>query len=84
MRKPNVKMMLAVASAAALVAACGGNNDDPVVVIPVDPSTQTGQSVQKTLDYITGLIAGNSENSDEVNVNAITLAVDETAEPSAI
>ena len=83
MRKPNVKMMLAVVSAAALVAACGGN-DDPVVVTPVDPSTQTGQSVQKTLDYITGLIAGNSENSDEVNVNAITLAADDTAEPSAI
>ncbi len=82
MRKPNVKMMLAVASAAALVAACG-SNDDPVVA-PVDPSTQTGQSVQKTLDYITGLIAGNSENSDEVDVNAITLAVDDTAEPSAI
>lgn len=82
MRKPNVKMMLAAASAAALVAACG-SNDDPVVA-PVDPSTQTGQSVQKTLDYITGLIAGNSENSDEVDVNAITLAVDDAAEPSAI
>ncbi len=82
MRKPNVKMMLAVASAAALVAACGGV-DDPVVA-PVDPSTQTGQSVQKTLDYITSQIANNGENSDEVNVNAITLAVDDTAEPSAI
>ena len=80
----NLKMMLAVASAAALVAACGGNNDDPVVVTPVDPATQTGQSVQKTLDYITSLIAGNSENSDAVDVNAITLAVDDTAEPSAI
>ena len=83
MKKPNVKMLLAVVSAAALVAACGGN-DDTVVVTPVDPSTQTGQSVQKTLDYITGLIAGNSENSDAVDVNAITLAVDDTAEPSAI
>ena len=82
MRKPNVKMMLAAASAAVLVAACG-SNDDPVVA-PVDPSTQTGQSVQKTLDYITGLIAGNSENSDQVDVNAITLAVDDAAEPSAI
>ena len=81
MRKPNVKMMLAVVSAAALVAACGGLNDDPVVV--VDPATQTGQSVQKTLDYITSLFA-TSENSDAVDVNAITLAVDDTAEPSAI
>ena len=82
MRKPNVKMLLAAASAAALVAACGGG-DDPVVA-PVDPATQTGQSVQKTIDYITSVIASNGENSDAVDVNAITLAVDDTAEPSAI
>lgn len=82
MRKPNVKMLLAAASAAALVAACGGVNDDPVAV--VDPATQTGQSVQKTIDYITSLIASNGENSDAVDVNAITLAVDDTAEPSAL
>ena len=79
MRKPNVKMTLAVVSAAALVAACGGLNDDQVI----DPATQTGQSVQKTIDYITSLFA-TSENSDAVDVNAITLAVDDTAEPSAI
>ena len=83
MHKSNLKMMLAVASAAALVAACGGNNDDPVVA-PVDPSTQTGQSVQKTLDYITSLVAGSDENSDAVDISGITLAVDDTAEPSAI
>ena len=82
MKKPNVKMMLAVATAVALVAACGGVNDDPVAV--VDPATQTGQSVQKTLDYITSVIANNGETSDAVDVNAITLAVDDTAEPSAI
>ena len=82
MTKPNVKMMLAVAAAVALVAACGGRNDDPVAV--VDPATQTGQSAQKTLDYITGLVANSGETSDAVDVNAITLAVDDTAEPSAI
>ena len=79
MNKPNVKMMLVVASAAAMVAACGGVND-PVI----DPATQTGQSVQKTLDYITSVIANNGETSDAVDVNAITLAVDDTAEPGAI
>ena len=85
MNKPNVKMMLVVASAAAMVAACGGVND-PVVapVVVIDPATQTGQSVQKTLDYITGVIANNGETSDAVDVNAITLAEDDTAEPSAI
>jgi hypothetical protein len=82
MHRLNVKMMLAVVSAAALVAACG-SNDDPVVA-PVDPATQTGQSVQKTLDYLTGLIAGNSETSDVVDINGTTLAVDDTAEPSTI
>ena len=83
MHKSNLTMMLAVASAAALVAGCGGNNDDQPAA-PVDPSTQTGQSVQKTLDYITSLVAGSGENSDAVDISGITLAVDDTAEPSAI
>ena len=88
MHKFNLKMMLAVASAAALVAGCGGRDDDPVVppvvVAPVDPSTQTGQSVQKTFDYIASLVANGGENGDAVDISAITLAVDDTAEPSAI
>ena len=79
MRKTNVKMMLAAASAAALVAACGGRSD-PVI----DPATQTGASVQQTISYISNLIANNGENSDAVDVNAITLAVDDTAEPTAL
>lgn len=81
MKKTNVLLALAVISTAVLVSACGSNNSDPVVT--VDPSTQTGQSVQKTLDYLMALIA-TDENSDPVDVNAITLAVDDTAEPSAL
>ncbi len=81
MRKLNVSLALAVISTAAFVSACGSNSD-PVAVI--DPSTQTGQSVQKTLDFIMGLIANNDENSDPIDINAITLAVDDAAEPSAL
>ena len=31
-----------------------------------------------------GLIANNDENSEPVDINAITLAVDDAAEPSAL
>lgn len=82
MRKLNITLALAVVSTAAFVSACGSNNSDTVAV--VDPSTQTGQSVQKTLEYIMGLIANNDENSEPVDINAITLAVDDAAEPSAL
>ena len=82
MRKPNVLLALAVISSVAFLSGCGSNNSDTIVA--VDPSTQTGQSVEKTLDYIMGLIANNSENSDPVDINDITLAVDDFIEPRAL
>ena len=81
MHKLNIKMMVAAAMAAALVAACGGRNDDGPVV---DPATQVGQSVQKTIDFISNLIANNGENSDAIDVDGLTLAVDDTAEPTPL
>ena len=89
MRKPNMLLALAVISSAAFLSACGSNNSDLVLAgnpspQTVDPSIQPGQSVQKTLDYIIGLIANSSENSDPVDINDITLAVDDTAEPTAL
>lgn len=81
MHKLNIKMMVAAAMAAALVAACGGRNDDDPVV---DPASQVGQSVQKTIDFISNLIANNGENSDAIDVNGLTLAVDDTAEPTPL
>ena len=36
------------------------------------------------LDFMQGQIAGTSETSDPIDINALTLAVDDTAEPSPL
>ena len=36
------------------------------------------------LDFMKSLIAGTNETSDPIDINALTLAVDDTAEPSPL
>ncbi len=80
MHKLNSRLMLTATLAAALVAGCGGGGGGGAV----DPATEVGQSVMKTIDYIKNMIANNSENSDPVDTDALTLAVDDTADPTAL
>jgi len=74
-----LKAAVAAAAVALLLAACGGDSsgDNP------GGSTSTGPSAsaQAVYDYISKLIAENGENSTPVDVNAQTLAVDETSPP---
>ena len=77
MHKFNSRLMLSAVLAASLVAACGGGDD-------VDPATQVGQSVMKTIDFIKNLIVDNGENSDPIDIAPLTLAVDDTAEPTSL
>ena len=80
MSKLNSRLMLAAVLAAALVAGCGGQSNDGGGA-SVDTTAEVGTSVTKTLAFIVALIAGNSENSDPVDINPITLAVDDTIDP---
>ena len=83
MRKINAKLMAAAALVAVLAVACGG--DDHVAETPApNPAAEAGQSVQKTIDYLNSLLAGTSDSSDPVDINAVTLATDDTAEPTAL
>ena len=77
MDKLNSKLMLTAVLAAALVAGCGGGGG-----VAIGPAAGAGQSVMVTLDFIRSLIANNGENSDPVDISALTLAVDDSAEPS--
>ena len=77
MDKLNSRPMLAAMLAAALLAACGGGGG-----VSIGPAAGVGQSVMVTLDFIRSLIANNGENSDPVDISALTLAVDDSAEPS--
>ncbi len=81
-----LKMLLAAAVAGTLLAACGGDSSgDGGGAIggggggsgTIDPS----QSTKSVFDFISKLIAENGENSDPIDVNALTLAADETSNP---
>jgi hypothetical protein len=84
MKNPNFKLLPVALLAAALVAACGGRTDLPAVVAPVSGAPVPGDigtnvaSVVSYTDQLTAL----DENSDPVDINGLTLAADETSDPS--
>ncbi len=82
MNKLNTRLLLAGVMSVALLAGCGGGNNASTT--PTVPSADISQSVSAVIDYIGNMIANYTENSDPVDVNAITLAVDNTAEPTGL
>lgn len=78
----NSRLMLTAVAVAALVAACGGGGGGGEAA--VDPAAEVRQSVMKTIDFIKNMIASNSESSDPIAIDALTLAVDDTAEPAPL
>ena len=78
MRNINSKWMLGATLAAALMAGCGGGGGSSPIA-----STDISQSVSALITYMNTLIAGN-ENGDLVDVNGITLATEEQAEPTMV
>lgn len=79
----NAKLMTGVALSALLLAGCGGNNDDyvPPAGPPPGPVAQT---ITDVVGYIQNLIASNGENTAPVDINLLTLAADDTAEPKPL
>ena len=77
MTKTKLGFLAASVLAAALVAGCGGGGDGTA-------AEDISQSTSDLLAYMNRLIAGTDETSDPVDINALTLAVDETAEPAAL
>lgn len=77
------RALLVAALAGGLLAACGGdssgdgNNAGGGGTVAIDPSAST----KSVFDFISKLIADNGENSDAIDVNALTLATDDTSEP---
>lgn len=77
----NAKLMAGVALSAGLLAGCGGNNDD---YVPPGPPGPVAQTITDVVGYIQNLIASNGENTDPVDINPLTLAVDDTSEPKPL
>lgn len=76
----NSKLRLTAVMAAALIAGCAGDNDHGAPAA----STDIGQSVTALVNFINRMITDNSENSDPIDINALTLAVDDSAEPTPL
>ena len=63
----------------------------PVTATPGTPGTpgpsvmsDLGQNIASVFEYISRLIASNSETSDPVDINVLTLATDETSSPTPL
>ncbi|MGH8829898.1 MAG: hypothetical protein ACREXV_02260 [Polaromonas sp.] len=81
MNKLNSRRMPTAVLAAALLAGCGGGGGGGVAF---DSGADVGQSVMRTIAFINNLIANNSENSDPIDINPLTLAVDDSADPTPL
>ena len=84
MRKLNNKWLLGAALATMLVTGCGSDGDGGGGGGGASASTNIGQSVSALVTYLNSLIAGTSETSDPVDINSVTLATDDLADPTPI
>ena len=71
------KLLLALGLCAALVVGCGGGGGD------AGPLSAPLQGSAAVVEFITNLIAGSTESDDLIDVDAVTLALDDVAEPTA-
>ena len=83
MLKFKSKLMTAAALSAMLLAGCGGSSsgvgDAGGGVTP--PANQT---IADVVAFINQLIVSNDANSNPIDINGLTLATDDTAEPAVV
>ena len=81
MKKSTSRLLLVTALCAAILSGCGGGDGDGNSNAGA-PVSATSQAVTDLLDYMNRLIAtGTNETDDPADINSVTLAVDDTAEP---
>lgn len=78
MKKLNMKWMLAAAVSVTLLAGCGGGGGSETTV-----ARGIDQNVSDLIAYMKGLIAMD-ENSAVVDINPLTLAVDDMGDPAPL
>lgn len=85
MVKLNSRFMTVAALSAMLLAGCGGSSSSVVDAggggVTPPPANQT---ITDVFGYISQLIATADANSDPIDINGLTLATDDTAEPSVV
>ena len=80
MFKLNSSLMAGAALSAVLLSGCGG--DGSVAAAP--PPGPLDQTITAVVEYIQNVIASNGENTDPIDINPLTLAVDDTSEPAPL
>ena len=81
----NPRLMAGAALSAVLLAGCGGNNDDhggPGAGGP--PPGPVAQTITDVVGYINSLIASSSDSAEPVDINPLTLAADDAADPAPL
>lgn len=77
MHKLNSKWLVPAALAAVFLAGCGGGGGGG--------GASVGNSTSALFNYVNGLIASNTdETSDPVDINELTLAMDDTEDPKPV
>lgn len=81
MNKLQSKWLVASLLATALVAGCGGDSSTSNATLPPNPS----QNAQGVVDYILALMASSTNDlSDPIDINSLTLATEDLADPRPI
>jgi hypothetical protein len=75
------RLMPAAALSAALVAGCGGGGGGGV---EATPAPDIGQSTTALVAFMNAQIAATDETSEPIDIDALALAVDDSAEPVAL
>lgn len=86
MFKLNSKLTAGAVLASALLAGCGGDSGgDQFSTGPSPtPTPPMERTITAVADYIRNLIASNGENTEPIDINGLTLAADDKAEPAVV
>ena len=81
MFKLDSKLMTGAVLASALLAGCGDGGGGHASIGPTQPMERT---ITAVAEYIRNLIATTSDNTEPIDINGLTLAVDDKAEPAVV
>ena len=81
MKKVKLTWLASAALATALLAGCGGGGGNANAGIQ---STDISQDLTALYNFMVGLIAGTSDSTDPIDVNALSLVTDDTAETTPV
>lgn len=84
LKNANGGWLAATVLATMLVTGCGGGSSAPPAVTSNEVPASVGSSVAAMVNYLTSLFALTSDTTEPMGVNALTLAVDDTVEPTTL